>query len=203
MREKLISFLPDQFPEPDAFFVELTGVTYPDPRYRIDRDRSPVLPPSARHPFARARFALHPAGQPARPGGAGPGASGPLAVRGGHGGRSGRRRGTFPLSAHAGVCRPLRRNALPLSAFPPPGNGAPAAARHRPARAGDRLPSVLFGRALFFLPLPPQDGANPFGIPPGSRQKNFVKKRWDPLDLECTPYLILKASQQQKRSDNA
>lgn len=43
MREKLISFLPDQFPEPDAFFVELTGVTYPDPRYRIDRDRSPVL----------------------------------------------------------------------------------------------------------------------------------------------------------------
>lgn len=40
MREKLISFLPDQFPEPDAFFVELTGVTYPDPRYRIDRDRS-------------------------------------------------------------------------------------------------------------------------------------------------------------------
>ena len=66
MREKLISFLPDQFPEPDAFFVELTGVTYPDPRYRIDRDRSPVLPPSARHPFARARFALHPAGQPAR-----------------------------------------------------------------------------------------------------------------------------------------
>ena len=116
MREKLISFLPDQFPEPDAFFVELTGVTYPDPRYRIDRDRSPVLPPSARHPFARARFALHPAGQPALPGGAGPGASGPLAVRAGHGGRSGRRRGTFPLAAHAGVCRPLRRNALPLSA---------------------------------------------------------------------------------------
>ncbi|HIS78036.1 MAG TPA: helix-turn-helix domain-containing protein [Candidatus Caccousia stercoris] len=43
MREKLLSFLPDQFPEPDAFFVELTGITYPDPRYRIDRDRSPVL----------------------------------------------------------------------------------------------------------------------------------------------------------------
>ncbi len=43
MNEKLISFLPDRFPEPESFFVELTGVTYPDPRYRIDRDRSPVL----------------------------------------------------------------------------------------------------------------------------------------------------------------
>ncbi len=43
MKEKLFSFLPDQFPDPEAFFVELTGVTYPDPHYRIDRDRSPVL----------------------------------------------------------------------------------------------------------------------------------------------------------------
>ena len=43
MEEKLFSFLPDQFPNPEAFFVELTGVTYPDPHYRIDRDRSPVL----------------------------------------------------------------------------------------------------------------------------------------------------------------
>lgn len=43
MNEKLISFLPDRFPEPESFFVELTGVTYPDPRYRIDRDHSPVL----------------------------------------------------------------------------------------------------------------------------------------------------------------
>ena len=42
-REKLISFLPDQFPEPEVFFVELTGVTYPDARYRIDRDHSTVL----------------------------------------------------------------------------------------------------------------------------------------------------------------
>lgn len=29
MKEKLISFLPDRFPEPETFFVELTGVTYP------------------------------------------------------------------------------------------------------------------------------------------------------------------------------
>ena len=42
-REKLISFLPDQFPEPEVFFVELTGVTYPDARYRIDREHSTVL----------------------------------------------------------------------------------------------------------------------------------------------------------------
>ena len=40
MKEKLISFLPDRFPEPETFFVELTGVTYPDPRYHIDRNRS-------------------------------------------------------------------------------------------------------------------------------------------------------------------
>ena len=43
MKEKLISFLPDRFPEPETFFVELTGVTYPDPRYHIDRNRSPVF----------------------------------------------------------------------------------------------------------------------------------------------------------------
>ena len=42
-REKLISFLPDQFPEPEVFFVELTGVTYPDARYRINREHSTVL----------------------------------------------------------------------------------------------------------------------------------------------------------------
>lgn len=43
MKEKLISFLPDRFPEPETFFVELTGVTYPDPRYHIDRNRSLVF----------------------------------------------------------------------------------------------------------------------------------------------------------------
>lgn len=43
MKEKLFSFLPHQFPDPERFFVELTGVTYPDTHYRIDRVHSPVL----------------------------------------------------------------------------------------------------------------------------------------------------------------
>lgn len=43
MAEKLISFLPDQFPNPSVFFVELTGITYPDPKYHVERDHSHVL----------------------------------------------------------------------------------------------------------------------------------------------------------------
>lgn len=42
MQEKLISFLPDQFPNADMFFVELTGITYPDPKYHVERENSDI-----------------------------------------------------------------------------------------------------------------------------------------------------------------
>lgn len=42
MNEKLIGFLDHQFPDPDFFFVEFTGITYPDSRYCIKRRRAHI-----------------------------------------------------------------------------------------------------------------------------------------------------------------
>lgn len=40
--EHIVSFLPSQTPDCDRFFVEMAGITYPDPTYGIDREQSPI-----------------------------------------------------------------------------------------------------------------------------------------------------------------
>lgn len=40
--EKIITFLPDQLPGGEVFTVEMTGITYPDSRYHIERENSPL-----------------------------------------------------------------------------------------------------------------------------------------------------------------
>lgn len=42
MSERIASFLPNQFPDPALFCVEMAGITYPDPAYRIWRSCSQV-----------------------------------------------------------------------------------------------------------------------------------------------------------------
>ena len=40
--EKIISFLPAQFQRENIFYVEMTGITYPDKNYRITRACSDI-----------------------------------------------------------------------------------------------------------------------------------------------------------------
>lgn len=40
--EKIITFLPGQLPGEELFGIEMTGITYPDSRYRVDREHSNV-----------------------------------------------------------------------------------------------------------------------------------------------------------------
>ena len=40
--EDIITFLPGQMPGEERFAVEMTGITYPDPRYHIEREHSPL-----------------------------------------------------------------------------------------------------------------------------------------------------------------
>ena len=40
--EEIVTFLPGQMPGEERFAVEMTGITYPDPRYHIEREHSPL-----------------------------------------------------------------------------------------------------------------------------------------------------------------
>ena len=40
--EDIITFLPGQMPGEERFAVEMTGITWPDARYHIERERSPL-----------------------------------------------------------------------------------------------------------------------------------------------------------------
>ena len=40
--EHIVTFLPGQFAKEDFFCVEMTGITYPDSRYRIERECSDI-----------------------------------------------------------------------------------------------------------------------------------------------------------------
>ena len=40
--EDIITFLPGQMPGEERFAVEMTGITWPDARYHIERERPPL-----------------------------------------------------------------------------------------------------------------------------------------------------------------
>ena len=42
MMEDIVTFLPGQLPAEERFAVEMTGITYPDARYHIEREHSPL-----------------------------------------------------------------------------------------------------------------------------------------------------------------
>ena len=42
MMEDIVTFLPGQMPGEERFAVEMTGITWPDARYHIERERSPL-----------------------------------------------------------------------------------------------------------------------------------------------------------------
>lgn len=43
MEEYIIPFLPGSLPNEDLFRIEMAGITYPDPKYRIERKNSPIM----------------------------------------------------------------------------------------------------------------------------------------------------------------
>ena len=40
--EDIVTFLPGQMPGEERFAVEMTGITWPDSRYHIEREHSPL-----------------------------------------------------------------------------------------------------------------------------------------------------------------